>query len=87
MDNLGAHKTPEVRAFLGRSGFLYRYLPPYSPDLNPIEQAWAKLKAELRRIAARTTEALHQALRPALGAITAADAAACFRHCGYSRPN
>ena len=87
LDNLGAHKTRRVRDLLDRSGFAYRYLPPYSPDLNPIEQAWAKLKAELRRIAARTTEALHQALRPALGAITAADAAACFRHYGYSRPN
>ena len=75
MDNLGAHKTPEVRAFLGRSGFLYRYLPPYSPDLNPIELAWAKLKAALRKAAARTVEDLHQALGPALDAITAQDAA------------
>src|ERR671938_2055947 len=49
--------------------------------------AWAKLKAELRRIAARTAEALHQALRPALDTITAQDAAGFFRHAGYSRPN
>jgi transposase len=87
MDNLRAHKTAQVRRLLDRSGFTYRYLPPYSPDLNPIEPAWAKLKTELRRVAARTTDALHQALGPALGTITPQDAAGCFRHCGYSRPN
>jgi transposase len=87
LDNLRAHKTKAVRRLLDRSGFPYRYLPPYSPDLNPIEQAWAKLKAELRRIAARTTEALHQALGPALNVITAQDASGFFRHAGYSRPN
>jgi transposase len=87
LDDLRAHETRAVRRLLDRSGFLYRYLPPYSPDLNPIEPAWAKLKAELRRVAARTTEALHQALGPALDAITAQDAAGFFRHAGYSRPN
>ena len=87
LDNLRAHKTKAVRRLLDRSGFLYRYLPPYSPDFNPIEPAWAKLKAELRRVAARTAEALHQALGPALDTITAQDAAGFFRHAGYSRPN
>jgi transposase len=87
MDNLPAHKAPRVRALLDRSGFSYRYLPSHSPDLNPIEPIWAKVKTELRRRAARTTEALHQALGPALDAITAQDAAGCFRHCGYSRPS
>src|SRR3954464_5120632 len=87
LDNLRAHKTAAVRRLLDRSGFLYRYLPAYSPDLSPIEPAWAKLKAELRRIAARSAEALHQALRPALDTITAQDAAGFFRHAGYSRPN
>jgi hypothetical protein len=86
MDNLPAHKAPRVRALLDRSGFASRYLPAYSPDLNPIEPAWAKVKAELRRVAARTLDALHQALGPALGAITPQDAAGFFRHCGYSRP-
>ena len=86
LDNLRAHKTAAVRRLLDRSGFRYRYLPAYSPDLSPIEPAWAKLKAELRRIAARTAEALHQALRPALDTITAQDAAGFFRHAGYSRP-
>jgi transposase len=85
LDNLGAHKTPEVRDLLDRSGFAYRYLPSYSPDLSPIEPVWAKVKTELRRVAARTEEALHQALGPALDRITAEDAAACFQHCGYGR--
>jgi hypothetical protein len=58
MDNLPAHKAPKVRALLDASGFGYRYLPAYSPDLNPIEPAWAKVKAELRRVAARTVDAL-----------------------------
>ena len=86
MDNLPAHKAPRIRALLDRSGFAYRYLPAYSPDLSPIEPAWAKVKAELRRVAARTAEALHRALGPALDAVTAQDAAGCFRHCGYNRP-
>ena len=86
LDNLGAHKTPAVRELLDRSGFAYRYLPAYSPDLNPIEPAWAKVKAELRRVAARTADALHEALGPALGSVTPQDAAGFFRHCGYVRP-
>ena len=86
MDNLPAHKAPKVRALLDASGFGYRYLPAYSPDLNPIEPAWAKVKAELRRVAARTADALHEACGPALAAITAQDAAGFFRHCGYRCP-
>jgi transposase len=87
MDNLGAHKTPKVRHLLDRSGFPYRYLPSYSPDLSPIEPAWAQVKAELRRVAARTPEELHRALGPALDRVSAANAAAYFRHCGYQRPD
>jgi transposase len=87
MDNPPAHKAPHVRALLDASGFAYRYLPAYSPDLNPIEPAWAKLKAHLRRVAARTVNVLHDALGPALAAITPQDAAGFFRHCGYSRPS
>jgi transposase len=86
LDNLRAHKTAAVRKLLDCSGFLYRYLPAYSPDLSPIEPAWAKLKAELRRVAARTAEALHHTLGPALDTITAQDAAGFFRHAGYGRP-
>ena len=86
MGNLGAHKTPEVRELLDGSGFPYRYLPSYSPDLSPIEPAWAQVKAELRRVAARDEDALHRALGPALDRVSAANAAAYFRHCGYERP-
>ena len=86
LDNLGAHKTPAVRDLLDRSGFAYRYLPSYSPDMNPIEPAWAKVKAALRRVGARTAEALHRALGPALDSITARDASGFFRHAGYGRP-
>jgi transposase len=87
MDNLGAHKTAAVRALLDGSGFTYHYLPSYSPDLNPIELAWAKVKAGLRTAAARTVEGLHAALGPALAAITAQDAQGFFRHAGYACPN
>ena len=85
MDNLAAHKTAQVRALLDRSGFAYRHLPAYSPDLNPIEPAWAKVKATLRRVAARTAEVLHKAIGPALAGVTAQDAAGFFQHCGYAR--
>lgn len=85
MDNLNAHKTAAVRALLDSTGFEYRYLPRYSPDLSPIEPAWAKFKSELREVGARTVDALHAAIGPALGGITAQDAAGFFRHCGYNR--
>lgn len=83
MDNLAAHKTPAVRALLDASGFAYRYLPAYSPDLNPIEPSWAKIKGKLRAVAARTADALHTALGPALEAVTAKDAQGYFRNSGY----
>ena len=86
LDNLAAHKAPEVRDLLDRSGFAYRYLPSYSPDMNPIEPVWAKVESELRRVGARTAEALHRALGPALDSITARDASGFFRHAGYGRP-
>jgi transposase len=62
-------------------------VPSYSPDLSPIEPGWAKVKSYLRRVVARTVEALEQALAPALDSITAQDVAAFFRHCGYACPN
>jgi transposase len=86
LDNLGAHTTPAVRDLLDRSGFAHRYLPAYSPDLNPIEPAWAKVKSELRRAGARTAEALHRALGPALDSVTARDASGFFRHAGCGCP-
>ena len=87
MDNLRPHKTPEVQAVLDGAGFPYRYLPSYSPDRSPIEPGWAKVKAYLRRVAARTVETLQQALAPALDSVTAQDAKGFFRHCGYACPN
>lgn len=87
MDNLSAHKAKAARELLDRSEFSYRCLPSYSPDLNPIEPAWAKIKSRLREIAARTVDALHEALGPALDAITPQDAQGFFHHAGYARPN
>jgi transposase len=87
MDNLNAHKAAAVRALLDGAGFTYRYLPPSSPDLNPIELAWAKVKNSLRQVAARTVDGLHDALGPALAAITVQDAHGFFRHAGYPCPN
>ena len=87
MDNLRAHKTRDVQAVLERSGFTYRYLPSYSPDLNPIEPGWAKVKSHLRRRAVRTLTALERALGPALDSVTAQDAIGFFRHCGYASLN
>jgi transposase len=86
MDNLPAHKAAAVRDALDRAGLAHRYLPPYSPDPNPIEQAWSKLKASLRATGARSREALEAALGPALLAITAQDAQAWFRLAGYAPP-
>ena len=86
-DNLPAHKTPQVRALLDCSGFAYRYLPPHSPDLSPVEPAWAKVKTALRRTAACTVDAPHEAISLALAAVAPQDAAGFFRHCGYARPD
>jgi transposase len=87
MDNLAAHKAEAVRSALDRAGLGHRYLPPYSPDLNPIEQAWSKLKTRLRAEGARSREALDAALGPALAAITGQDAPGWFRLGGYACAN
>jgi transposase len=84
MDNLAAHKSAAVREALDRAGLAHRYLPSYSPDLNPIEPAWSKLKTQLRAVGARSKEALGAALGPALATITAQDARGWFRLAGYS---
>jgi transposase len=84
MDNLAAHKAEAVREALGAASIAYRYLPAYSPDLNPIEQAWSKLKARLRADGARSRDLLEAALGPALAAVTARDAQGWFRLCGYA---
>ena len=87
MDNLPAHKAEAVRGALDRAGLGHRYLPPYSPDLDPIEQAWSKLKARLRAEGTRSGEGLEAALGPALAAITPQDARGWFRLCGYAAPD
>jgi transposase len=79
MDNLSAHKAPAVREWIEKAGAEVLYLPPYSPDLNPIEKAWAKLKQLLRAAKARTRETLDQAITEALPSITSANAQAWFR--------
>lgn len=83
MDNLSAHKVNGVRELIEATGAELLYLPPYSPDFNPIEKAWSKLKQLLRAAKARTAEALEQAVTQALKAITADNAFAWFQHCGY----
>jgi transposase len=83
LDNLSAHKVAGVRERIEATGARLLYLPPYSPDLNPIEQAWSKLKQILRSLKARTAEALESAVAEALNAITVENAIAWFAHCGY----
>ncbi len=83
LDNLSAHKSPRVRALIEARGCTVWFLPAYSPDLSPIEEALSKLKAVLRRAQARTRVALHQAIADALDTITAQDAQGYFAHCGY----
>ncbi len=86
MDNLSSHKGGRVRELVEARGCEILYLPPYSPDLNPIEEAFAKLKTLLRRAGARTREALIEAMGRALEAVTAGDARGFFKHCGYRTP-
>ena len=74
MDNLSSHKGSRVRKLIEERGCTLLYLPPYSPDLNPIEEAFAKLKALLRRAGVRTREALIEAMDRALDVVTAGDA-------------
>ncbi|HEX6011785.1 MAG TPA: IS630 family transposase [Geminicoccaceae bacterium] len=83
MDNLAAHKADAVRDALSAAGIDHRYLPAYSPDLNPIEPCWSKLKARLRARAVRTLDALEAELGPAPATITSQDAHGWFRLCGY----
>ena len=83
MDNLPAHKPGGVRAAIAHAGATLLYLPPYSPDFNPIENAFAKLKALLRKAAARTIDELWDAIRDALPAFSAAECANYFTATGY----
>lgn len=83
MDNLGCHKTAEVERLVRSAGAEVWYLPPYSPDMNPIERLFSKLKEALRRAAARTVEALIDAMGEALRAVTPTDILGWFGHSGY----
>ena len=84
MDNLSSHKRVGVREAIEDVGARLVYLPPYSPDLNPIELAFAKLKALLRRAAVRTIEDLEETIASLLDEFTPKECRAYFRHCGYS---
>ena len=86
MDNLGSHKGPGVRAAIEAAGARLLYLPPYSPDFNPIENAFAKLKAALRSAAARTIEALWAAIGRIVVSFTPTECANYFAAAGYD-PN
>ena len=84
LDNLGAHKVEGVRERIEAAGAQLLYLPPYSPDFNPIEQAWSKIKQHLCKAKARTLERLQDAVAQALASVTPQDATGWFRHCGYT---
>ena len=84
MDNLPAHKVAGIEVLIKAQGAQLIYLPPYSPDFNPIELAWSKVKARLRRLKARTWPDLIAALKQALLAITPQDIQGWFAHCGYA---
>ena len=86
MDNLGAHRPRRVRELIEGAGCELIYLPPYSPDLNPIEEAFSKVKHMLRKIGARSKEALIEAMDRALRAVSAEDVRGFFAHCGYRAP-
>ena len=83
MDNLGAHRPKRIRELVEEQDCELMYLPAYSPDYNPIEEAFAKIKSFLRKAAARSKEALIEAMGIALSAVTAADAQGFFKHAGY----
>ena len=83
MDNLGAHRPKRVRDLIEERGCELIYLPSYSPDYNPIEEAFAKIKNLLRKASARSKEALVEAIAAALSAVTAADTRGFFEHAGY----
>ena len=86
MDNLSVHTSGWVRELIEEKGCLLWLLPSYSPDMNPIEEAFSKVKALLRKAKARTLEALFEATAKALEAVNADDARGYFEHCGYVRP-
>jgi transposase len=83
MDNLSSHKVAGVRELIHAAGAELLYLPPYSPDFNPIEKCWSKLKQRLRSLKARTLDTLQTAIAQAIPDISPQNAHAWFNHCGY----
>jgi transposase len=86
MDNLSAHKGQRIKELIEERNCELVYLPSYSPDFNPIEEAFSKIKGLLRKVEARTRETLVEAIGPAISALTASDARGFFYHCGYGIP-
>jgi len=84
LDNLACHKHPRVRQLIESVGAEVWYLPPYSPDFNPIEQMWSKIKQTLRSLAARTFEGLIETIQIALETVSLQDLTGWFTHCGYT---
>jgi len=84
MDNLSSHRRSRTRELIRACGAQVLYLPPYSPDLNPIENVFAKVKQRLRTLSCRTRDALWTAMQSVLDSVTTTDATNCFRHCGYT---
>lgn len=84
LDNLSSHKSEHTRRLIESRGAELVFLPPYSPDLNPIEMVFSKIKQLLRSMACRTSKALWGAMQSVLDAVTPTDAANCFAHCGYT---
>lgn len=85
MDNMRSHHAKNVKLILEQSGLRYLYLPPYSPDLNPIEKLWSKVKAFLRKVKVRNARELPIAIKNAFTAISKSDCQGWFRACGYMR--
>jgi len=84
MDNLSSHKRSRTRLLIEAAGAHLAFLPPYSPDLNPIEMIFAKIKQCLRSLACRTRQALWESMQSVLDKVTPTDATNCYRHCGYA---
>lgn len=84
MDNLSSHKRERVRTLIEDAGARLVFLPPYSPDLNPIEQLFSKIKQMLRSLACRTRDALWRTMQSVLDQVTPNDARNCYKHCGYT---
>jgi len=83
LDNLNVHKVSGIREAIESTGATLLYLPPYSPDFNPIEKMWSKIKAILRKMKARTDRQLNRAIQRAFMTVSASDASGWFKSCGY----